>query len=29
MQLTAFNNVSGIGRGGPGVLKVEGKEVAR
>ena len=24
----AFNNVSGIGRGGPGVLKVDGKEVA-
>jgi hypothetical protein len=25
----AFNNVSGIGRGGPGVLKVDGKEAAR
>jgi arylsulfatase len=25
----AFNNVSGIGRGGIGVLKVDGKEVAR
>jgi arylsulfatase len=25
----AFNNVSGIGRGGAGVLKVDGKEVAR
>ena len=25
----AFNNVSGIGRGGTGVLKVDGKEVAR
>ena len=24
----AFNNVSGIGRGGTGVLKVDGKEVA-
>jgi arylsulfatase len=25
----AFNNVSGIDRGGTGVLKVDGKEVAR
>ena len=25
----AFNNVSGIGRGGTGVLSVDGKEVAR
>ena len=25
----AFNNMSGIGRGGSGVLKVDGKEVAR
>jgi hypothetical protein len=25
----AFNNASGIGRGGTGVLKVDGKEVAR
>jgi arylsulfatase len=25
----AFNNVSGIGRGGTGVLKVDGKEAAR
>jgi hypothetical protein len=25
----AFNNVSGIGRGGTGVLKVDGKEMAR
>jgi arylsulfatase len=25
----AFDNVSGIGRGGTGVLKVDGKEVAR
>ena len=25
----AFNNVSGIGGGGTGVLKVDGKEVAR
>jgi arylsulfatase len=25
----AFNNLSGIGRGGVGVLKVDGKEVAR
>ena len=25
----AFNNLSGIGRGGTGVLKVDGKEVAR
>jgi len=25
----AFNNVSGIGRGGAGVLKIDGKEVAR
>ena len=25
----AFNNMSGIGRGGTGVLKVDGKEVAR
>ena len=25
----AFNNTSGIGRGGTGVLKVDGKEVAR
>jgi arylsulfatase len=25
----AFNNVSGLGRGGTGVLKVDGKEVAR
>jgi arylsulfatase len=25
----AFNSVSGIGRGGTGVLKVDGKEVAR
>jgi len=24
----AFNNISGIGRGGTGVLKVDGKEVA-
>jgi hypothetical protein len=26
--MLAFNNVSGIGRGGTGVLKVDGKEVA-
>src|SRR5262249_57982868 len=25
----AFNNVSGIGRGGTGVLRVDGREVAR
>jgi hypothetical protein len=25
----AFNNLSGVGRGGTGVLKVDGKEVAR
>src|SRR5262249_59592104 len=25
----AFNNISGVGRGGIGVLKVDGKEVAR
>jgi arylsulfatase len=25
----AFNNASGIGRGGTGVLKVDGKEIAR
>src|SRR5262249_24816775 len=25
----AFNNVSGVGRGGTGVLKVDGREVAR
>jgi arylsulfatase len=25
----AYNNVSGVGRGGTGVLKVDGKEVAR
>ena len=29
MGTLAFNNVSGIGRGGTGVLKVDGKEVAR
>jgi arylsulfatase len=29
MGTLAFNNVSGIGRGGVGVLKVDGKEVAR
>ena len=29
MGTLAFNNVSGIGRGGIGVLKVDGKEVAR
>jgi hypothetical protein len=28
MATLAFNNVSGIGRGGTGVLKVDGKEVA-
>jgi arylsulfatase A-like enzyme len=28
-ETLAFNNVSGIGRGGTGVLKVDGKEVAR
>ena len=29
MATLAFNSVSGIGRGGTGVLKVDGKEVAR
>jgi arylsulfatase len=29
MGTLAFNNVSGIGRGGTGVLTVDGKEVAR
>ena len=29
MGTLAFNNVSGIGRGGTGVLKVDGKGVAR
>jgi arylsulfatase len=29
MGTLAFNNMSGIGRGGAGVLKVDGKEVAR
>src|SRR5262245_53959545 len=29
MATLAFNNLSGIGRGGTGVLKVDGKEVAR
>jgi arylsulfatase len=29
MGTLAFNNVSGIGRGGTGVLKVDGKEVSR
>jgi arylsulfatase len=29
MGTLAFNNVSGIGRGGTGVLRVDGKEVAR
>ena len=29
MGTLAFNNMSGIGRGGTGVLKVDGKEVAR
>src|SRR5262249_50961248 len=29
MGTLAFNNISGIGRGGSGVLKVDGKEVAR
>jgi arylsulfatase len=29
MGTLAFNNVSGIGRGGSGVLKVDGEEVAR
>ena len=29
MGTLAFNNVSGIGRGGTGVLKVDGQEVAR
>jgi hypothetical protein len=28
MGTLAFNNLSGIGRGGTGVLKVDGKEVA-
>jgi hypothetical protein len=28
MGTLAFNNTSGIGRGGTGVLKVDGKEVA-
>ena len=28
MGTLAFNNVSGIGRGGSGVLKVDGQEVA-
>jgi len=28
MATLAYNNVSGIGRGGTGVLKVDGKEVA-
>ena len=28
MGTLAFNNMSGIGRGGTGVLKVDGKEVA-
>jgi arylsulfatase len=29
MDTLAFNNVNGIGRGGTGVLKVDGKEMAR
>jgi arylsulfatase len=29
MTTLAFNNLSGVGRGGTGVLKVDGKEVAR
>jgi hypothetical protein len=29
MGTLAFNNTSGLGRGGTGVLKVDGKEVAR
>jgi arylsulfatase len=29
MGTVAYNNVSGLGRGGTGVLKVDGKEVAR
>ena len=29
MGTLAFNNMSGIGRGGEGVLKVDGQEVAR
>lgn len=29
MGTLAFNNISGIGRSGEGVLKVDGKEVAR
>jgi arylsulfatase len=29
MGALAFNSVSGVGRGGTGVLKVDGKEVAR
>jgi len=29
MGTIAYNNVSGVGRGGTGVLKVDGKEVAR
>ena len=29
MGTLAFNNLSGIGRGGVGVLKVDGEEVAR
>ena len=29
MGTLAYNNVSGIGRGGTGLLKVDGKEVAR
>jgi arylsulfatase len=29
MGTLSYNNVSGIGRGGTGVLKVDGKEVAR
>ena len=29
MGTLAFNNMEGIGRGGTGVLKVDGKEVAR
>jgi len=29
MGTLAFNNASGVGRGGTGVLKIDGKEVAR
>ena len=28
MELVAFNNISGVGRGGTGVLKVDGQTVA-